>query len=117
MNVKHFNQLLSERLETFRHLSETALYPEVKEWADDCVDVLEQVVQDFQMCNYEEPETDEEEKDYHYDVGNKCYYVGESTPEFRKVIWTIIKVDAENVWVDFLENLPLRFDKKDVIPF
>lgn len=117
MNERHFSQLLSERLETFRHLSETALYPEVKEWADDCIDILEQVVQDFQMCSYEEPETDEEALNKHFYIGNKCYYVGEGTPEFRKVIWTIIKVDAENVWVDFLENLPLRFGKKDVIPF
>ena len=117
MNEHHFSQLLSERLETFRHLSETALYPEVKEWADDCIDILEQVVQDFQKCSYEELETDGEEMDYHYVAGSKCYYVGESVPEFRKVIWTINKVDAENVWVDFLENLPLRFGKKDVIPF
>lgn len=117
MNERHFSQLLSERLETFRHLSETALYPEVKEWADDCVDVLEQVVCDFQMCSYEESETDEEALNKHYYVGNKCHYVGEAMPEFRKLIWTIIKVDAENVWVDFLENLPLRFGKKDVIPF
>ena len=115
MNEHHFSQLLSERLETFRHLSETALYPEVKEWADDCIDILEQVERDFQKC--QEEESDEEEMDYHYVVGSKCYYVGESMPEFRKLIWTIIKVDAENVWVDFLENLPLRFGKKDVIPF
>ena len=57
MNAHHFNQLLSERLETFRNLSETALYPDVKEWADDCIDVLEQVQKDFQLCQ-EEPESD-----------------------------------------------------------
>ena len=117
MNAHHFNQLLSERLETFRHLSETALYPEVKEWADDCTDILEQVVRDFQKCSYEEPETDEEALNKHFYVGNKCYYVGEDMPEFRKVIWTINKVDTESVWVDFLENLPMRFSRKDVIPF
>lgn len=115
MNERHFSQLLSERLETFRNLSETALYPEVKEWADDCIDVLEQVVRDFQKC--QEEESDEEASNKHFYVGNKCHYVGESMPEFRKLIWTINKVDTESVWVDFLENLPLRFDKKDVIPF
>ena len=117
MNAHHFNQLLSERLETFRNLSETTLYPEVTERADGCIDVLEQVVRDFQKCSYEDPETSEEAMNKHFYVGNKCYYVGESMPELRKVIWTIIKVDTESVWVDFLENLPIRFNRKDVVPF
>ena len=38
-------------------------------------------------------------------------------PEFQKIIWTIIKVDTESVWVDFLEKMPIRFDKSEVIPF
>ena len=59
MNARHFNQILSERIGSFRNLSENALYPEVKEWADDCIDVLEQVKKDFQMCQ-EEPEPDKE---------------------------------------------------------
>ena len=117
MNEHHFNQLLSERLEALRHLSETALYPEVKERADDCIDVLEQVVRDFQKCSYEDPEPDVEVTNKHVYVGNKCYYVGEEMPELRKVIWTINKVDTESVWVDFLENLPIRFNRKDVVPF
>ena len=117
MNAHHFNQLLSERLETFRNLSETTLYPEVKERADGCIDVLEQIVRDFQKCSYEDPETSEEAMNKHFYAGNKCYYVGEEMPELRKVIWTIIKVDTESVWVDFLENLPIRFNRKDVVPF
>lgn len=117
MNAHHFNQLLSERLETFRNLSETTLYPEVKERADGCIDVLEQVVRDFQKCSYEDPETSEEAMNKHFYVGNKCYYVGESMPEFQKIIWTINKVDEQSVWVDFITNLPIRFDKADVIPF
>ena len=60
MNARHFNQILSERIDCFKNLSENALYPEVKEWADDCIDVLEQVKKDFQMCQ-EEPEPDNEE--------------------------------------------------------
>lgn len=60
MNVQHFNKLLSERIETFRNLSENALYPEVKEWADDCIDILEEVVQDFKKCSDEESEMNEE---------------------------------------------------------
>ena len=59
MNARHFNQILSERIGVFKNLSENALYPEVKEWADDCIDVLEQVKNDFQMCQ-EEPEPDKE---------------------------------------------------------
>ena len=59
MNARHFNQILSERIGAFKNLSENALYPEVKEWADDCIDVLEQVKKDFQMCQ-EEPDTDKE---------------------------------------------------------
>lgn len=116
MNARHFNQILSERIGSFRNLSENALYPEVKEWADDCIDVLEQVKKDFQMCQ-EEPEPDKEELMRHFFVGNKCYYVGEDMPEFQKNIWTINKVDGQSVWVDFITNLPIRFDKADVIPF
>lgn len=116
MNTKRFSQILNERIGTFKHLKEVAMYPEVKEWTSDCLDVLEQVRRDFQMCQ-EEPEPDKEELACHFFVGNKCYYVGEDMPEFQKIVWNIIKVDTESVWVNFLENLPLRFDKKDVIPF
>ena len=116
MNARHFNQLLSERIESFRYLSENALYPEVKEWADDCLDVLDQVKKDFQMCQ-EEPEP---EKNFY--VGNKVTYEGDAQPELRGHIALITRVHPYTVSVEFIDLEDglwpnYKFYKSDVIPF
>lgn len=100
MNAKHFERLLTERLETFKHLSETARYPEIREWADDCTDILEQVAQDFQRCSAEESESDPIETLVNYAGREDVKHIGRHMVERwnGRLPYTLCLDDKNNTW-------------------
>lgn len=119
--TKHerFLHYLNLQIEGFEGLYHHSTNEEVREWARDSLALCKDIMEHYESIH---DDTDTDEIERHFYIGNKVTYEGDAHPELHGHIALITHVYDHDVSVEFIDLEgglwpDYRFYKSDLTPF
>lgn len=119
--TKHerFLHYLNLQIEGFEGLYHHSTDEDVREWAHDALALCKDIMERYESIH---ADTDIDEPEKHFYVGNKVTYEGNAHPELRGHVALITRVHPYAVNVEFIDLEDglwpdYTFYKSDVVPF